>query len=280
MRNYLQELSNGGRSYPVRLVEWMRNHVVIVAVVLLLIAIAAPRRVSGQIPSPCCVTLAIGLGTINSTISTVIGGGLQAISGIEQQVQQLEQNVVWPVQAINQARGLVGSIQGIYSQIRTVFLIPISSATLANPRQLESILLSRNPGQIGNTGAVYGAVYGTVPIPANAPPAVRDLIDMTDAVAQDAMQRAIAIDAIADQELQAADQINNSVQNAAPGSAPIIEAQADAWLVRANAYTQSALADLMRVRAIDLANNGTAMKFGSSGAVSTQQNVTNTLKHQ
>lgn len=280
MRNYLQGLSNGARSYTVRLFEWMRNHVVIVAVVLLLIAIAAPRRVLGQIPSPCCVTLAIGLGTINSTISTVIGGGLQAISGIEQQVQQLEQNVVWPVQAINQARGLVGSIQGIYTQIRTVFLIPISSATLANPRQLESILLSRNAGQIGNTGPGYGAVYGTVPIPANAPPAVRDLIDMTDAVAQDAMQRAIAIDAIADQELQAADQINTSVQNAAPGSAPIIEAQADAWLVRANAYTQSALADLMRVRAIDLANNGTAMKFGSSGAVSTQQNVTNTLKHR
>jgi hypothetical protein len=33
----------------------------------------------------------------------------------------------------------------------------------------------------------------------------------------------------------------------------MIEAQADAWLVRANAYTQSALSDLMRVRAIDLA---------------------------
>jgi hypothetical protein len=31
---------------------------------------------------------------------------------------------------------------------------------------------------------------------------------MTDAVAQDAMERAIAIDAIADQELSAADQIN------------------------------------------------------------------------
>jgi len=52
-----------------------------------------------------------------------------------------------------------------------VFLIPISSATLANPRQLESILLSRNPGQVANTGAGYAAVYGTVPIPANAPPA-------------------------------------------------------------------------------------------------------------
>ena len=103
---------------------------------------------------------------------------------------------------------------------------------------------------------------------------------MTDAVAQDAMERAIAIDAIADQELSAADQINANVQSAAPGTAPIIEAQADAWLVRANAYTQSALADLMRVRAIDLANNGANLKLGSAWAVSTQQNVTTTLQHK
>jgi hypothetical protein len=103
---------------------------------------------------------------------------------------------------------------------------------------------------------------------------------MTDAVAQDAMERAIAIDAIATQELSAADQINANVQTAAPGTAPIIEAQADAWLVRANAYTQSALSDLMRVRAIDLANNGAHLKLGSGWAVLTQQNVTTTLQHK
>jgi hypothetical protein len=106
------------------------------------------------------------------------------------------------------------------------------------------------------------------------------MIDMTDAAAQDAMERAIAIDAIADQELAAADQINANVQSATPGSAPLIEAQADAWLVRAHAYTQSALSDLMRVRAIDLANNGAHLKLGSAWAVSTQQDVTNSLQHR
>ena len=75
---------------------------------------------------------------------------------------------------------------------------------------------------------------------------------MTDAVAQDAMERAIAIDAIADQELAAADQINTNVQSATPGSAPIIEAQADAWLVRAHAYTQSALADPVSYTHLDV----------------------------
>ncbi len=176
--------------------------------------------------------------------------------------------------------GLAGQIQGFYAQIRTIFQIPIATATLQNPRQLESILLSRSPGQIPNTTGGYAAVYGVVPTPQNAPPPVRDIIDMTDAVAQDAMERAIAIDAIADQELAAADQINTNVQSATPGSAPIIEAQADAWLVRAHAYTQSALADLMRVRAIDLANNGAHLKLGSAWAVTTQQNVSTTLQHK
>src|SRR5260370_11913185 len=149
---------------------------------------------------------------------------------------------------------MAGQIQGFYAQIRTSFQIPIATATLQTPRQLESILLSRSPGQIPNTTGGYAAVYGVVPISQNAPPPVRDIIDMTDAVAQDAMERAIAIDAIADQELAAADQINTNVQSATPGSAPIIEAQAYAWLVRAHPDTQSALADLLKVRRIDLPN--------------------------
>ena len=46
---------------------------------------------------------------------------------------------------------------------------------------------------------------------------MRDIVDITDAVAQDAMKRAIEIDALSDLELQAASQINQNIQNAAPG---------------------------------------------------------------
>jgi hypothetical protein len=60
----------------------------------------------------------------------------------------------------------------------------------------------------------------------------------------------------------------------------MIEAEADAWLVRANAYTQSALSDLMRVRAIDLADSGAHLKLGSGWAVLTQQDITTTLQHK
>lgn len=271
---------NKTKSTLARMGQVIRRHTVLVAVLLLLTALISPKEVQGQLPSPCCAVLAAGLGTINSTLGSVIGGGLQAINSVLSDISNFEQTVIWPKQAIAQALGMAGQLQGFYAQMRAIFQIPISTATLQNPRQLESILLSRSAGRIPNTTGGYAAVYGVVPTPQNAPPPVRDIIDMTDAVAQDAMERAIAIDAIADQELAAADQINSNVQSAAPGTAPIIEAQADAWLIRAHAYTQSALADLMRVRAIDLANNGAHLKLGSAWAVTTQQNITTTLQHK
>jgi hypothetical protein len=280
MKNRATKLLRRAEAGLTRVFRWTRQYAVLVALVLLITAIISPRPVRGQLPSPCCAILATGLGTINSSLINVIGGGLQAINTVMTDIRNFEQTVIWPQQAIARALGMAGQIQGFYGQIRAIFQIPIASATLANPRQLESILLSRNAGQIPNTTAGYAAVYGVVPTPQNAPPPVRDMIDMTDATAQDAMERAIAIDAIADQELAAADQINANIQSATPGSAPIIEAQADAWLVRAHAYTQSALSDLMRVRAIDLANNGAHLKLGSAWAVNTQQDINNSLQHR
>ena len=280
MRNQATKWLRRGKVGAKVLLRWTRRHAILAAVAVLVTAIIAPRQVQGQLPSPCCAILATGLGTINSSLINVVGGGLQAIDTVMTDIRNFEQTIIWPQQAIARALGLAGQIQGFYVQIQAIFQVPIASATLANPKRLESVLLSRNAGQISNTTAGYAAVYGVVPTPQNAPPPVRDMIDMTDAAAQDAMERAIAIDAIADQELAAADQINANVQSATSGSAPLIEAQADAWLVRAHAYTQSALSDLMRIRAIDLANNGAHLKLGSAWAVNTQQDVTNSLQHR
>ena len=280
MRVQFNKCMSLARTGTVRICRWSRRHTVLLALALLLSTLIAPTRMQGQLPSPCCALLAEGLGTINVTLGSVIGAGLAAINTILTNTNNFLQTNVWPPQAVAQALGMAGQIQGFYAQIQTILQIPIANATLPFPRQLESTLLSQNPGQIPSTTGNYANVYNVVPTPQNASPAVRDLIDMTDAVAQDAMERSIAIDAIADQELAAAAQINTNVQSAAPGSAPLIEAQADAWLIRANAYTQSALSDLMRVRAIDLANNGANLKLGSGWAVLTQQNITTTLQHK
>lgn len=260
--------------------SWVWMHKVRSVVLLLAFSLLVPRPVRSQFLDPCCAILATGLSTISSTLSNIIGGGLNRILSVEQTISNFEQTVVWPQKLIVQAQSLVSNIQGIFNQIQGVMRIPVNSATLPATQQFEQNLLSRDPNQIAQTSAQYTGVYGPVPTPTAASPQTRDVIDMTDAAAQAAMKRAIEIDALADLELQAADQINQSIQTAAPGSAPIIEAQADAWLVRANAYTQSATADLMRVRAIDLANASAKVKNGAANAAAVQQQIYNLLKRQ
>jgi hypothetical protein len=78
--------------------------------------------------------------------------------------------------------------------------------------------------------------------------------------------------------MQAADRINAELAQAAPGTAPMIEAEATAWLVRANAYTQSALGDVMRLRAVALANSGAQLKFNASNGAQIRQNAMDSLK--
>ena len=117
-----------------------------------------------------------------------------------------------------------------------------------------------------------------MPAPTDASAEVRDLIDITDAAAQSAMKRAIAIDEIAELEMQAADRIIQEVQTAAPGSAPILEAGAAAWLVRANAYTQTALTELIRLRAVDLGAAGADLKLDAKRGSTVRGNVSDALK--
>lgn len=253
---------------------WAHRRSLIALVVVFMLITPQPAR--GQFIDWAPIVGAIN--AINTAITNVIGSALRAmnqtlgtISSIISAVQNLFQNVVYPQSAITRARGLVGQVMSIYNQIRAIAQTAVNSATLANPRSLEQTLLSKNPLQIPNVSANFQSVYQPLPAATDASPGMRNVIDMSDAAAQAAMKRAIAIDAIADQELQAAEQMLSELQSAAPGTAPMIGAQGSAWLVRAHAYTQAALADSMRLRAVGLANTGAEMKFNATSSVSTRQ---------
>jgi hypothetical protein len=232
---------------------------------LAVVVLTLPSKARSQLGlDPCCAIISVGLDTISGLLKNVVAKPLASIQQIEQQAADFERQVVWPATAINQARSLAVQAQGQFTQVRQLFQVTMASATLPTPRQLEQSLLSRNPAAVAQISNDYSALYGPVMAQTDAPPAVRDLVDMSDASAQAAMKKAVEIDALADLELQAAEQINQQLQNAAPGSAEILEAQTSAWLVRANAYTQSAMAELIRVRSIELANEGARLKFSTS----------------
>jgi hypothetical protein len=261
-----------------------REHRTKLMVLVLIMSLVSPRPVRAQVGIDWGAIVA-AINSIGSAISNTIAPALRAINGalgtlsdLMSSIQAFFANVVYPQASISRARGLVGAIQGLYLRIQTISRVNVASATLANPQQLEQVLLSRNPMSVPSITANYQTLYQTVPVPQNASPQIRDLIDMSDAAAQAAMKRAIAIDAIADTEMQAADRINAELGQAAPGTASMIEAEAAAWLVRANAYTQSALGDVMRLRAVTLANSSAQLKFNASGAAQIRQNALESLR--
>src|SRR5256886_5619708 len=177
MKNTIQNVMRG--------LKWAWEHKIRTVVLLAVVTLLAPNPIRSQFVDPCCAILATGLTTISSTLSNIIGGGLNSILSVEKSISNFEQSVVWPQNLINQARSLVGGVQGIFNQIQGVMRIPVNSATLPATQQFEQNLLSRDPNQIAQTGAQYTAVYGGVPNATTASPQTRDMIDMTDAAAQD-----------------------------------------------------------------------------------------------
>lgn len=267
----------------------VRNRARLIAL-LLIVSFLAPQPANAQfgfllglinIVASGMNTLNNVMASVNNALRNVIGPILQQINSIMTAAQQImgaifdfQRNVIYPQQAIDRARALVGQVQGIYAAIRGIWNVIVRSATLPNPRQLEAVLLSRDAGQIGAVGGIFSAVYTPLPAAAEAHPAQRDLIDSSDAAAQAAMKRAIAIDAIADQELAAAEQMMTALQSTAPGTAEMIGAQAGAWLVRSHAYTQQALAELMRIRTIELAAQSARMKESARFTRETRNKLT------
>ena len=242
---------------------WYRPSLLKTAMVGLGVLILLPTHAKGQFGIDTAAILA-GLAKVQSLMSKYMATPLKTINQYEQTTAKYEQEVMYPLNAINLAKSSVAQVESQFSNLSGLFHTNVSSATLPQSQILESTLLSRSAGNMPAVSPQFQAVYGVVMAQNAASPQVRAMTDMTDAQAQDAMKRAIAIDALADAELSQANQLGQQIAQAAPGSAPILEAETDVWVVRANAYTQAALAELMRTRSIDLANQSKAAKLAAS----------------
>src|SRR5215469_8145030 len=132
--------------------DWLFGHKLRAAILALVLVLTAPWPARAQFGlDPCCAMLAAGLASVHSALTSVVGGGLNQILGVDTDMQQFQQGVVWPPAEINQARSVVGLLQGNFHQIQSLTKLPVSSATLPASQQLEHVLLSRNPNQIAQT---------------------------------------------------------------------------------------------------------------------------------
>jgi hypothetical protein len=226
---------------------------------VLIVSAVAVRPAHSQFGIDIAAILA-GLKEINNTLSSAVASPLRAINQVEQQEQQFQQTVLYPVSAINSARQMATNFTASFTNFRQLGTLNISSATLPNPQQLEQQMLSGNPNNIASINSAYQNVFAPLPAQTAMPQSVAYQVDMGDAQAQDAIKKAIELDAFADREMEVAQKLNDQIAASAPGTAPILDAEASAWVIQANAYTQMGMAELLRVNSATLSNRSGELK--------------------
>jgi hypothetical protein len=217
-------------------------------------------------------------GELFGTIQNDMGAALSQINALTQEMQQLHQQIVWPLALVNQARGFVSNSINSYRGFMTqVFTLKSPSATLASPQQLETILHSRQSSQIPALQASFATNYGTVPAVNAASPQDRVMMDIDDALGQQSLKTTLIADQGQDVILATANQMENQVALSTPGSAPFITAQAQVANLRCQAFMQKMLAAELRQEAGRIAHDNVLVKRKSAAAGTINSLVTGTL---
>ena len=199
---------------------------------------------------------------IDSTISGDIGGALSGLKSIQSTFMQTEQNVLFPVSLINQSHSYVNTIMGSYrGWMSSVFTLPINSAQLSSSQSLERAFLSGNSAQAGSLGSLYRTSFGSVPSATAAPLGPRQMTDMQDALAQDALAQSMAADQATTGFLSLANQIESQTATTAPGTADMLSATARAAELQSLASQHKLLASMLREEAANLAERNGRQKL-------------------
>ena len=183
-----------------------RRRVVAISLVgCLAVLVVAPPPAQGQFCLPCVIQAVL------DTINKVIGNWLNAVTGVLTNIRNFYQQVVWPINLINQAKAqIMAMIAQFRGLMQGIFSINPHTATLPNPVALENIIRNRQTGDLGSVGQIYLNTFRPVPQAGLMAPQDRDMTDMDDAMAQNNLKTLKMSDQAQDLMLQAADQIETA----------------------------------------------------------------------
>jgi hypothetical protein len=228
----------------------------IAAFILICALLLAPRAANAGVADIISLLTTI-TGTIRNGIGSVLGG----IQSIRTTVTRLEQQVVWPVAAINQAKSFVSQMRSQFTlAAQQVRQIRTESATLVNPSNLEKLLRGGQANGLAQIRNSYVQIYQPLPLANQATDPQRNLMDVDDSMAIGAMKTAVASDQATEQMLGVADGIERQAAAAAPGSAPMLTAQAQVANLQNQAMLQKMLAAELRQEAARLAHSNALRK--------------------
>lgn len=215
-----------------------------------------------------------------NVINGMLKNALTAINTARIAMNALYQNFVWPVELINQARTQVTQMINQYRALMTSILnMNLRSATLPTPQSLETVMRDHQINNFNSLSQSFGNTYGAIPTSVDASQADRDMSDMDDALTLDSLKTLKASDNATDLELQAANSIENSATQAAPGSAPFMTASAVASSIRSQALTQKMLAAELRQEAAHIAHQNGFRKRGATFSTQFRTLMMNLLQH-
>lgn len=215
-----------------------------------------------------------------NVINGAIHSALNAINTVRSAISNLYQNLIWPVQLINQARTQVQQMIGQYRNLMAGILsIKLNSATLPTPQSLENVMRDHQVGNFNTLTQSFGNTYGAIPTSTDASQADRNMSDMDDALTLDTLKTVKVSDDATDLEIQTANSIETSAGQAAPGSAPFLTASAVASSIRSQALTQKMLAAELRQEAAHIAHQNGFRKRGAAFSTQLRGLMINLLQH-
>lgn len=253
-----------------------RQRAATVGVVGVLVAtmVVAPPAADAQ------VSLIQAIQAVLNVINGVIQTALNAINTVRAAINSLYQSFVWPLQLINQARSQIVQMINQYRTLMAGILnSKLNSATLPTPQSLENLIRDHRTNNFNALTQSFGNTYGALPTPADASQSDREMSDMDDALTLDTLKSLKASDNATDAEIRAANSIEVSASQAAPGSAPLLTATAVASSIESQALTQKMLAAELRQEAAHIAHENGFRKRGAAFTTQLRGVLINLLQH-
>ncbi len=256
-------------AFLVALTTATRRKLIPVAVLCGLSLLVSPSPAQGS--TNLLAEIAAVLSTIGNRLTTALG----SIHGVQSGNQSFQQQVLFPLTLINQAKGLITSMKATYrNPLHTLMMFNPHSAILPNTQALERLIRDRQTSDLSSLQAAFSAAFRPLPPATQMSVEDRTMTDMDDTFAEDTLAATKASDESQDLLLQAADAIEDQAETAAPGSATFLTAQAVVAQIKSQAVMQKMYAALLREEAGQLAH-GNALVKRSAGQTLT---VTNALQ--
>jgi hypothetical protein len=220
-----------------------------------------------------------GIQNILNIINGAIRSALNAINSISQSLQTLHQQVIWPVQLINQAKNTIAGLIAQFRNIQqSIYSVPVGSATLPVPTTLEAIIRNRQTNDFPNLTQSYYRAFGALPRAAEADSLSRNMIDIDDGLALNTLKTVKASDQIGDLILASGNRLEDEARVAAPGSAPFLTAAAMASNIQSQAMMQKMLAAMLRQEAARIAHENAERKRHGILVTKIRQSLSDVLR--